>query len=95
MLGPYRVYVEPACMQNACMTTVTIRDVPPEIHRELVARASQAGQSLQEYLRAWLVKEADRPDMYLLMKRIRERVADSEISVTNEQILEDLDAIRG
>jgi hypothetical protein len=40
---------------------VQIKNVPPEIHRVLRRRAGQAGQSLQEYLLARLVEEAERP----------------------------------
>ena len=44
------------CMQNACMPSITIRNVPDETHEELAARAAASGKSLQEYLRAELIR---------------------------------------
>ena len=45
-------------MQNACMpVSMTIRDIPDEVRDALAARASRAGQSLQEHVRG----QADAP----------------------------------
>jgi putative aminopeptidase FrvX len=38
-----------AC-NNACMTALQIRDVPEELHRQLVEDAAEEGVSLQKYL---------------------------------------------
>jgi antitoxin FitA len=76
-------------------TSITIRDVPDETHRELRSRAALAGQSLQEYLREHLVTLASKPDMKTLMARIRERkeqYGGADIPV--EKILEYRDADR-
>ena len=79
-------------MQNACMaTSITIRNVPNETHRELAARAALAGQSLQEYLRAELVEIAQRPDIKTWMKRVTERVNAEGNTLSAEQILEYID----
>jgi plasmid stability protein len=40
------------------MATVQIRNIPEQTHAILRRRAAEAGQSLQEYLRARLVEEA-------------------------------------
>jgi hypothetical protein len=40
------------------MPHVLIRDLPDEVHRELVRRASREGRSLQQYLTALLTREA-------------------------------------
>jgi hypothetical protein len=40
-------------------TSITIRDVPDETRDELAARAALSGRSLQEYLRARLVRFQD------------------------------------
>jgi antitoxin FitA len=40
------------------MATVQIRNIPEQAHAILRRRAAEAGQSLQEYLRARLVEEA-------------------------------------
>ena len=70
------------------MTTITIRNVPEETHAELVVRAEKAGQSLQEYLKGLLEKEASRPDMRILMARIRDEKLASGESLSTEKILE-------
>ena len=79
-------------MQNACMKTITIRDVPEETHAELVNRASAAGQSLQEYLKATLIEKASKPDMKTLLERIEKRVQANPNKLTLEKILEYKDA---
>ena len=56
-------------------TNVTIRDVPDDVRDELAARASLAGRSLQEHLRAELIELARRPSVAVLMARVRERKA--------------------
>ena len=53
--------------------SITIRDVPDEIGNELASRAAATGRSLQEYLRAYLIELAERPDPEVVMARIRER----------------------
>jgi len=39
-----------ACLHNASMPNILIRNVPPEVHARLVAAASARGQSLQQYV---------------------------------------------
>jgi plasmid stability protein len=39
-------------------TAVTIRNVPDDVRDELAARAARSGRSLQEYLRAELIRLA-------------------------------------
>lgn len=41
-------------MHYACMPNVQVRDVPDDVHKALVRRAEQAGQSLQQFLAAQL-----------------------------------------
>lgn len=60
-------------MQNACMTSITIRDVPEDTRDELAARAALSGRSLQEFLRSELIELAHRPDAAALVNKIRER----------------------
>jgi plasmid stability protein len=40
------------------MPNVLIRDVPEEVHSELVRRAAREGRSLQQYLTALLTRDA-------------------------------------
>ena len=49
-------------LHNACVPSITIRDVPAETRDELAARAASTGRSLQEYLHTQLVSLAARPD---------------------------------
>ncbi len=53
------------------MTSITVRDVPDETRDELAARAALTGRSLQEYLRACLIDLASRPDVEVVLERIR------------------------
>ncbi|CAN5169995.1 hypothetical protein BH09ACT12_BH09ACT12_16030 [soil metagenome] len=77
-------------MHNACMTTITIRDVPEETRDLLAARAKRAGQSMQEYLRRRLIElgEAEVGDEWL--ERARESVDRWGTRLPTEQILEAL-----
>jgi antitoxin FitA len=51
------------------MTSVQIKDVPEETHAVLRQRAAAAHQSLQEYLRAWLIREASEPTLDEVLDR--------------------------
>lgn len=55
------------CMHNACMTTITIRDVPEGTRDVLAALAKREGRSMQEYLRRRLIElgEAGASDGWL------------------------------
>ena len=37
------------------MATIQIRDIPDDVHESLQRRAQQAGQSLQSFMRQWVV----------------------------------------
>jgi hypothetical protein len=52
------------------MPSIQIKDVPPETHTVLVRRAKAAHQSLQEYLRSRLIKEASEPTSDEVLDRI-------------------------
>jgi len=60
-------------MYSACMTNVQIRDVPDDVHRVLIRRAAEAGQSLQQHLLSELTKLASRPSNAELLARIEAR----------------------
>ena len=51
------------------MTSVQIKDVPPEVHATLRRRAAAAGQSLQEYLLERLTQEAETPTLEEVLER--------------------------
>lgn len=52
------------------MTNVLVRDLPEETHRELLRRAAERGQSLQQYLAAELTRLAASPTLDDVLRRI-------------------------
>jgi len=81
-------------LQNACMPAITIRDVPSETRDLLAERAAASGRSLQQFLRAELIRLAERPDNLDIVTRAQDRVRQTGEGLTSEQILELLDAGR-
>lgn len=81
-------------LQNACMPSITIRDVPDETRNELAARAARTGRSLQEYLRVQLIELARRPDQSALLATVRERKNRVGSTLDAEAILQHRDADR-
>ena len=59
------------------MPSVQIKDVPEETHAVLRRRAAAAHQSLQEYLRSWLIDEAGRPTLDEVLDRASGRAGGS------------------
>ncbi len=55
------------------MANVQIRNVPPEVHRQLKAQAALAGQSLNEYLLARGRELAGPPTIPEMVERMRQR----------------------
>ena len=62
-------------MHNACMKNVQVRHVPDRVHRVLVGRAAEAGQSLQEYLLDLLTESAGQLTISEWLERVREHVS--------------------
>ncbi len=81
-------------LQNACMPAITIRDVPADTRDLLAERAAASGRSLQQYLRAELIRLAERPDNLAIVTRAQDRVRQAGGGLNGEQILELLDAGR-
>lgn len=52
---------------------IQIREVPPDVHKKLKARAAEAGLTLSEYLLRELTEVARRPTLAELVQRIRHR----------------------
>ena len=75
-------------------TSITIRDVPDDTAAELVARAAAVGQTLQDYLRGWLVELAAQPNREAVLARLRQRKAATGSRLSAEAIVEDKDADR-
>jgi len=55
------------------MPNVQIREVPDDVHNELVRRAERAGQSLQQYLSAQLASITATPTLDDVLERIEKR----------------------
>ena len=73
---------------------ITIRDVPEKVRDELAARAALQGKSMQEFLRAELLRMADRPSIEVWLQQVRRRKRASQTRVNSEQIVKDRDADR-
>ena len=71
------------------MTSVQIKDVPPETHAVLRRRAAAAHQSLQEYLRARLIEEASQPTLEEALQRAGGRAGGSVPLATAVQVLQE------
>ena len=82
-------------MQNDSMPVqITIRDVPNEVRDELAARAALEGQSMQEFLRAELLRLVAKPSMQTWLKQVRELAEDSGRQLSAVDILSARDADR-
>lgn len=51
------------------MPSIQVKDVPDATHAVLRRRAAAANQSLQEYLRGWLIEQASRPTLDEVLER--------------------------
>jgi plasmid stability protein len=56
-------------------TMVQIRNVPPELHRRLKARAAMEGMSMSDYILREIGKALDRPTRREVLERLRTRTA--------------------
>ncbi len=56
-------------------TMIQIRNVPPQLHRQLKARAALSGQSLSSYLLAEIQRIVERPTEEELLQRLHQRSA--------------------
>jgi antitoxin FitA len=80
--------------QNACMASITIRDVPESTRAELAARAARSGRSMQEYVRLKLVELAAVPEREEVLARIARRKERTGTRVEAEEIVAARDAER-
>ena len=60
------------CDNVQSVTMIQIRNVPPELHRKLKARAAQAGMSLSDYLLTDIADRAALPTPEEFEARLRE-----------------------
>lgn len=66
---------------------ITVRNVPAAVRDELAARAARSGQSLQEYLRTFLIDAAAKPSVDDVIARARARVSATRSKVSASEIL--------
>ncbi|MCB0873472.1 MAG: hypothetical protein KDC36_08860 [Thermoleophilia bacterium] len=76
------------------MTTITVRNVPPEVRDELASRARRSGRSLQEHLRQMLIEAAGHPTVEDTLASIRADARRAGVHVDPAFVLETLDAER-
>ena len=63
-----------ACNYHFCMNSmIQIRNVPPQLHRRLKAKAALSGQSLSNYLLGEIRRIAERPTEEELLERLHRR----------------------
>ena len=76
---------------------ITIRNVPDEVRDELKIRAARNRQSMQQFLLSELERMAEKPNMTNkeIIERARERLKNSNSSVTSEMIVESIRELRG
>lgn len=56
-------------MHNESMPNVLVRNLPDDVHVELLRRAEVRGQSLQQYLTAELTRLAEAPTLETVLAR--------------------------
>jgi hypothetical protein len=61
--------VAPFWRYRETVPSIQVKDVPDDVHATLRRRAALAGQSLQEYLLARLVEEANSPTLDEVLDR--------------------------
>jgi antitoxin FitA len=81
-------------MQNSAMATVQVRDVPEDVQAELVRRAQDAGQSLQQYLRGLLITQARRTDTATFWAELGRRARADSGSYDLQDAADDIRALR-
>jgi plasmid stability protein len=73
---------------------ITIRNIPEHVRDELASRAALQRKSMQEYLRAELVRMASNPTLESWLKSVSERKSTTGTRVRTTKILRARDADR-
>lgn len=82
----------PVPRDNGVMASVQIKDLPEETHSVLSQRAARAHQSLQDYLRCWLMEEAASPTLEDVLERAAGRAGGSvSLSAATKAVRRDRD----
>ena len=79
-----------ACLHNASMPNILIRNVPPEVHERLVSAARVHGQSLQQYVLG-LISGASpvmtHAEAIAWLRNWRERMPSGGVSVSGAELV--------
>jgi antitoxin FitA len=75
------------CHRGRVGKMIQVRNVPPELHAELVRRARLAGQTLTAYVQDILEREVGRPPADEVLARIKARTARWGRTQTTEEIV--------
>lgn len=73
------------------MGTIQVRNLPENSIRELKARAAKSGQSLQEYMREFLIEETSKPSVHDLMEEVIARHDASKPDLPLDETLKGID----
>lgn len=73
------------------MATIQIRNLPDESVRALKVRAAKSGQSLQEYMREFLIEETSKPTVAELMEQVLAQHDASAPDLPLEETLKGID----
>lgn len=73
---------------------ITIKNIPEHVRDELASRAALQRKSMQEYLRAELVRMASNPTLESWLKSVSERKSTTGTRVRTTKILRARDADR-
>ena len=76
------------------MAIIQVRDVPDDVQAELVRRAKDAGQSLQQYLRGLLITQARRPAPATFWAEVGKKARADGASYDFAEVAEDIRAMR-
>jgi len=79
-------------MHNACMTVITIRNVPDELNESIKSLASGAGQSVQQYLLGVLQTQVEKSAIEDRLSALLDSIPRSD--VTTAEIVEAVRAHR-
>lgn len=66
---------------------ITIRNVPDDVRNTLAARAAAKGQSMQEYLRRFLIDESRRRSNSDVIRETLARNRGTNFNLSNEEIV--------
>ena len=76
------------------MKNVQVRNVPERVHKVLRRRASEAGQSLQEYLLQLLEESTRQMTVKEVMDRVRRRIAEDRAAGVRQPTIDSAELIR-